>query len=159
MSSAFDISPVPPEAEDLNIDLDEETTKGPKYDCAEDTYPAVVTAIQKIQKEGKAPRLKLEVRLTAPAVKGIKASRFYDLSGKYQFLLVKAAAVFGVTPVKDADGKETLPLKDNYYKIMGAECMAHVKPREFTRDDGKTMVFMDIVELKPKEAAGSDVPF
>jgi hypothetical protein len=164
MSSAFDVSPVPPQAEGLDIDLDPNTTTR-KYDCAEGTYPAIVTKLEKVQKEGKEPRIKVEVTLTAQEVKGIKATRFYDISGEYAWLLEKAVEVFGVKKEQTGttpDGKPmyTLPLKANYFKIVAQPCMATVKPRTYVNNAGQDRVAMDIVQLAAAPKQDTDeVPF
>lgn len=106
-------------------------------------------------KDGKPPRLKLEVTLVGDGVKGIRATRFFDLSGEFAWTLGKAVEAFGVKPEKNEDGTSTLKLKQNYHRIVSAPCVAQVKPRDW---NGKT--FMDIVTLKPAaKSSDSDVPF
>jgi hypothetical protein len=164
MSSAFDVTPVPAEAEGLDIDLDPNASSGRKYDCDEGEYPAIVTKLEKVQKEGKEPRIKIEVTLTAQAVKGIRATRFYDVSGNFAWLLEKAVEAFGVKKEQTGttpDGKPiyTLPLKSNYYNIVTKPCLATVKPRTYTNNAGQERVAMDIVQLAPAPKPESGSPF
>lgn len=148
VDSAFSIVPVPPEAEGLDAPY---TPSDKKFSCDEGIYEAVVTAMLKvpakpykdkqgIDQPGK-DKVKFEVVLTQDAVKGIKASRNYDLTGDFQFILEKTAAAFGVSPNKET---KVLPLASNYHNIVAKPCRAKVKPREF---NGKT--FMEIVEILP----------
>ena len=151
MSTAFDIVPVPAEAEGLDVPFDPATQggSGKKFSCDEGTYNGIVTKLAKFQKDPtKPPRLQFEVTLTDEAVKGIRASRFYDLVGDFVWATALMAKAFGVEPING-----TLPLKEKYHSIVAQPCRVKVAPREF---NGKT--FMDVKEVFPA-LAKEDAPF
>jgi hypothetical protein len=165
MSSAFDINPVPAFAEGLDITLSPDATEsknkgGRKFFCEEGTYDAIVTKMEPYVKEGKPTKIRFEVTLVEDGVKDIKATRFFDTTGSFAWTLVAAVKAFGVVPVKGPDGTETLPLKQNFHKIVGAECKAEVKPRKYVNNNGEERTSMDLQKLFPAtKKEDSSIPF
>lgn len=149
MSDAFDIVPVPPEAEGLDMPFDPDAQPKKKYSCADGTYNGIVTKMEKATvkpgNEGKTPRLQFEVTLTDEAVKGIRCSRFCDLAGDFAWVIVKMVEAFGVKPVNGI-----LPLKEKYHSIVAQPCRVKVKAR--TVGDRTYMDILEVLPPTPKEA-------
>lgn len=162
MSSAFDVTPAPAAADGLDFEYDDSPQTERKFHCDAGTYNAVVKELKKFPKKDADgyDRLLLKVVLVDDGVKGIQASRFYDLGGQYAFVLEKAVEAFGITPeVTEVDGKKRkrLPLRENYTKIFGASCRVQVKPRQVG-----DRVFMDVERIftaAPAASDSADIPF
>lgn len=168
MSDAFSTTPTPNGQDSLDFDLSNEPNQGGrKFSCEAGEYAAFVSKLEPVKGKDGQMRVKFEVTLTAPDVKGIRAQRLYDTSGQYAWSLEKAAEVFGVLPVDtgrtDSEGKpiKQLQLGANKLKIIGAEVIATVKPRKWTGNDGVEREGMDLVKLAaaPAKAPDSSVPF
>ncbi len=151
MSSVFDTAPVSEEAESLDVILDSSnTTDRPKrkFHCEAGTYRAVISGLKPFLKNPEKPKVIVEVTLTDPEVAGIRASRFFDLSGKFTWMIEKMALDFGIPKVKNDKGQDVLPLTANKNKLLGAACIVEVAPRQYFTQSGEERVNMDFNTIK-----------